>query len=198
MIYHYTKGYTLKSIFTDGFIATEGKRGLSRSPKFTDFVWLTSQKVFPKTALPSISTIPSSNLALHYSVKNVAVDYDAIAESCEGLFRFGFTTGDTRIKRWWHSDERTQMLNNVEWRSMESLANKVGDEVRQFWISTEDVQLCDYTLERFEDGKWVTLINTLSNSEVSDSIEVVDSLCGNAERWANRYGFKQENFRLAA
>jgi len=198
MIYHYTKGYTLKSIFTDGFIATEGKRGLSRSPKFTDLVWLTSQKVFPKTALPSISTIPSSSLALHYSVKNVAVDYDAIAESCEGLFRFGFTTDDRRIKRWWHSDERSQMLNNPFWRHMESLANKVGDEVRQFWISTGDLELRNFVLERLESGRWVTVINSLDGDSLEQSNEVIEALCANAERWADQFGLSQSDFRLAA
>ncbi len=198
MIYHYTKGYTLKSIFTDGFIATEGKRGLSRSPKFTDFVWMTSQNVFPKTALPNISTIPSSNLALHHSVKNVAVDYEAIGKSCEGLFRFGFSASDTRIKRWWHSEERTQMAKNDFWRHMESLANKVGDEVRQFWIASSDLELRDYTLEKYENGVWVTVINSLNGNSSKATDEVIEALCANAERWADKFGLSQSDFRLAA
>jgi hypothetical protein len=198
MIYHYTKGYTLGSIFNDGFIATERKRGLSRIRKNTDFVWLTAQQRFPKTALPNISSIPSSNLALHTSIRGLVVDYDAIAAECEGLFRFGFSSEDKRFKRWWHSEERKQMLNNTEWRSMESLANKVGDEVRQFWISTDDVWLCDYTLERFENGQWTTLIDTLNYGGANDSTYIVDTLCGNAERWTRRYGFEQDSFKLAA
>ena len=197
MIYHYTKGYALGSIFSDSFIATERKRGLSRIRKNTDFVWLTAQQRFPKTALPNISSIPSSNLALHSSVKGLVVDYEAIAAQCEGLFRFGFSSEDERFKRWWHSEERTRMLNNIEWRLMESLANKVGDEVRHFWISTEDVRLRNYTLERLESGQWKTLIDS-SNDDNADHSRIISTLCANADRWADRYGFTLESFRKVA
>ena len=49
-IYHYTKGISMNSIFTDGFIATERKRGLSQIHLLTDCVWLTEKTQFPKTA----------------------------------------------------------------------------------------------------------------------------------------------------
>ena len=35
-IYHYTKGISMNSIFTDGFIATERKRGLNQIHQLTD------------------------------------------------------------------------------------------------------------------------------------------------------------------
>ena len=197
MIYHYTKGFTLKSIFSDGFIATEGKRGLSRIRKNTDFVWLTAQQRFPKTALPNIPGIPSSNLALHSSIKGLVVDYEAITAETEGLYRFGFSSEDKRFKRWWHSEERTQMLNNIEWRLMESLANKVGDDVRQFWIATDDVALHDYTLEGLESGQWKTLIDS-SNDGNADHSRSISTLCANADRWADRHGFTLESFRKVA
>lgn len=201
MIYHYTKGYTLKSIFTDGFIATEGKRGISHCFKVSDFVWLTAQQRFPKTALPNISNIPSSNLALHYSIKNLAVDYDAISASCEGLYRFGFSAEDTRLKRWWHSEERKHLINNALWRKMEGMAHKVGEEVRQYWISTDDLDLRNFVLERLEKGRWVSVLDLLNDNitDITGSAEcIVKALCEKADRWAGLYGISQDDFRSAA
>jgi hypothetical protein len=82
MIYHYTKGYCLKSIFNDGFIATESKRGLNPAPRVTDYVWLTSSFRFPKTALPLLSNIPSTSLEMHLYAGPLAMDYESISRAC--------------------------------------------------------------------------------------------------------------------
>jgi hypothetical protein len=198
MIYHYTKGYALKSIFTDGFIATEGRRGLSRSQKVTDYVWLTAQSTYPKTALPMIPSIPSSDLGLHLKNKNLTVDYSAICRKTEGLFRFGFSENDYRISRWWFSDERKLMLVNPLWQRMETIARKVGDDVRQFWFATADLALIDYTLERYENGSWAKVLTNSGDEQTDSSKIIIDSLCMNAERWANYYGITQDHFRLVA
>jgi hypothetical protein len=86
-IFHYTKGYCLNSIFTDGFIATETKRSISGGQKVTDHVWLTEKTNYPKTALPSISGVPESELAVHLSNKSVHVDLDKVGNYVGSFFR---------------------------------------------------------------------------------------------------------------
>ena len=164
-IYHYTKGYCLNSIFTDGFIATETKRSISCGHRETDYVWFTEKTNYPKTALPSISGVPESNLCVHLSQKSVHVDLDKVGNHVGSFFRFGFESTDSRFKKWWYSDERASMKSNQLWSKMESVANKVGDDVRSFWISPHDVALENFSLEIFA-GDWITLI---SNGSVSDA-----------------------------
>lgn len=164
-IYHYTKGYCLNSIFTDGFIATETKRSISGGKNQTDYVWFTEKTNYPKTALPSISGVPESNLGVHMSQKSVHVDLDKVGNYVGSFFRFGFDSTDSRFKKWWHSNERASMKSNLLWSKMESVANKVGDDVRSFWISPNDVALENFSLEIFA-GNWITLI---SNGSVSDA-----------------------------
>jgi len=164
-IFHYTKGYCLNSIFTDGFIATETKRSISKGHRETDYVWLTEKTNYPKTALPSISGVPETNLGVHLSQKSVNVDLDKVGNYIGSFFRFGFESTDTRFKKWWHSSERAAMKSNQFWSKMESVANKVGDDVRSFWIAPNDVVLEDFSLEVYAGG-WITLI---SNGSVSDA-----------------------------
>jgi hypothetical protein len=175
-IFHYTKGFCLYSIFTDGFIATESKRSISNGYKETDYVWLTEKTNYPKTALPFISGVPESNLSVHLSQKSVHVDLDKVGNHVGSFFRFGFESTDSRFKKWWNSDERATMKSNVFWSKMESVANKVGDDVRAFWISPNDVPLKDFSLEVYAGG-WITLI---SNGSVCDAdletLTLIDSL----------------------
>jgi hypothetical protein len=72
---------------------------------------------------------------------------------------------DNRFKKWWNSNERASMKSNQLWSKMESVANKVGDDVRSFWISHHDVALENFSLEVYAGG-WVTLI---SNGSVKDA-----------------------------
>ena len=151
-IYHYTKGYCLNSIFTDGFIATETKRSISGGHRETDYVWFTEKTNYPKTALPSISGVPESNLGVHLSLKSVHVDLDKVGNYVGSFFRFGFESTDSHFKKWWHSDERASMNSNQLWSRMERVANKVGDDVRSSWISPNDVALENFSLEIFAGG----------------------------------------------
>ena len=164
-IFHYTKGFCLYSIFTDGFIATESKRSTSNDYKETDHVWLTEKTNYPKTALPYVAGVPESNLSVHLSQKSVHVDLDKVGNHVGSFFRFGFESTDNRFKKWWHSDERATMKFNPLWTKMESVANKVGDDARSFWISPNDVALEEFSLEVYAGG-WITLI---SNGSVSDA-----------------------------
>jgi hypothetical protein len=164
-IYHYTKGYCLNSIFTDGFIATETKRCISGGKKETDNVWLTEKDIYPKTALPLINGLPETDLLLHAVQKSMYVNLDRVGQYTGNFYRFGFESTDTRFKKWWYSEERAQMKSNNLWTSMESIANKVGDDVRSFWISRHDVALEDFSLEVYSGG-WITLI---SNGSVKDA-----------------------------
>ena len=164
-IYHYTKGYCLNSIFTDGFIATETKRSISGVQKETDYVWFTEKTNYPKTALPSISGVPESDLGVHLSHKSVHVDLDKVGNHIGSFFRFGFESTDIRFKKWWHSTERAAKKSSQFWLKMESVANKVGDDVRSFWISPNDVALENFSLEIFAGG-WIKLI---TNGSISDA-----------------------------
>ena len=90
---------------------------------------------------------------------------DKVGNYVGSFFRFGFESTDSRFKKWWHSDERASMKTNQLWSKMESVANKVGDDVRAFWISPNDVALEEFSLEVYAGG-WITLI---SNGSVSDA-----------------------------
>ena len=166
-IYHYTKGISMNSIFTDGFIAIEGKRGLNRTPTLTECVWLTEKTQFPKTALPFVYLMPETNLAMHIN-QNIHVDLDKLSSFVEGVYRFSFDSCDTRFEKWHFSKTRKKFENNVEWRRMESIANKVGDECRSFWISNNDVQLTNFSLETFENGHWMPLLNNCTLSSANN------------------------------
>lgn len=140
------------------------------------YVWLTEKTTYPKTALPSISGVPESNLGVHLSQKSVHIDLDKVGNFVGGFFRFGFESTDSRFKKWWHSDERVSMRTNRLWSKMESVANKVGDDVRSFWISPNDVALEDFSLEIYAGG-WIPLISKGSVSEADlESLNLIYSL----------------------
>ena len=197
MIYHYTKGYCLKSIFNDGFIATESKRGLNPAPRVTDYVWLTSSFRFPKTALPLLSNIPSTSLEMHLYAGPLAMDYESISRACAGLYRFGFHETDNRFTPWFRSNERRAMRGNHKWEMMERIANKVGDDVRSFWISTNDITLSRYTLERLVNNQWVTLIDSLAEP-VNPDPQIMKEIYVNANNWLRTNGYKDDAFKRAA
>jgi hypothetical protein len=188
-IYHYTKGYCLNSIFTDGFIATETKRSISGGQRETDYVWLTEKTTYPKTALPNIPGVPESNLGVHMSQKSVHVDLDKVGNYVGSFFRFGFESSDRRFKKWWHSDERVSMNSNQIWSKMESVANKVGDDVRSFWISPNDVALEDFSLEIFAGG-WITLISKGSVNDADlETLMLIYSLMESSKSKCIELGF---------
>jgi len=164
-IFHYTKGFCLNSIFIDGFIATENKRYIDGGKKETDYVWLTEKNTYPRTALPCIGGLPETNLMTHIHHKGVNVDLDKVGQFTGNFYRFGFDSIDKRFKKWWNSNERAQLKSNNFWGSMESLANKVGDDARSFWISPHDVALENFSLEVYAGG-WITLI---SNGSVKNA-----------------------------
>ncbi len=166
-IYHYTKCNKLGSIFNDGFIATEMKRTLNKTSKLTDYVWFTEKLQYPKTALPRLSNFTETDLMVHVMHKGVYVDLDKIGALFGNFYRFGFNSNETRFKKWWHRDERVELRKNAIWMRMESIANKVGDDVRTFWISESDVLLENFSLEEHVDGEWKTILSNTSISNLS-------------------------------
>lgn len=166
-IYHYTKLTKLNGIFSAGVIATEMKATLNPLPSFTDYVWLTEKPSYPKTALPLFSMFPETSIALHLKHKNISVDLDKIGAVLGKFYRFSFDSTDSRFKKWFHSDERKSISHTQSWMEMESIANKVGDEVRGFWISTENLDLEDFSLEVFDGGVWKPVLNSASISNMS-------------------------------
>jgi hypothetical protein len=165
-IYHYTKCNRLNSIFEDGFIATELKRTLGNGRSATDYVWLTEKLSYPKTALPLISNMPETSLVVHIQHKGIYVDLDKLGAEFGRFYRFSFDSADTRIKKWFFSEERKHLKNDALWMRMESVANKVDDDVRSFWIATQDLALENFSLEVF-DGGWKMLLENVSLSNLS-------------------------------
>lgn len=195
-IYHYTKGINIESIFNDGVIATERKRGLSHMSKLTDYVWLTESKQYPKTALPLISEIPSSNMLFHIMNTGTRVDLSGIAQHVGGVYRFGFDVQSKRFRKWKFSAERKSIAKNRMWQSMEAMANMVGDNVGDFWISTDDVVLSDFSLESFEHGKWVVLMDGVT--DIANYKLDVAKLCARSRLTSNRLGISLDDFRSVA
>jgi hypothetical protein len=166
-IYHYTKAIKVHSIFSDGCIATERKRSLSASQSFTDFVWLTEKRTYPKTALPLISLFPETALQVHLQRKNVFVDLEKIGSYCGNFYRFGFNSSDSRLKKWHFSQERKSLQSSPFISVSEKIANKVGDDARSFWIATSDLALENFSLEVHEGGHWTSLMTNASMSNLS-------------------------------
>lgn len=194
-IFHYTKGYCLNSIFTDGFIATEAKRSISDGHRETDYVWLTEKTNYPKTALPSISGVPETNLGVHLFHKSVNVDLDKVGNYIGSFFRFGFESSDTRFKKWWHSSERAAMKSNQFWSKMEIVANKVGDDARSFWIAPNDVALEEFSLEVYAGG-WITLISKGSVSDADlQTLMLIYSLMESSKEKCLELGFPIHQFQ---
>jgi hypothetical protein len=157
-IYHYTKGLHLKSIFNDGFIATEQKRNLNPEiPFYTDLVWLTESSTVPVTALPFIPSIPSTNLELRGRIKNMATDYSAISKLIGGFWRFGFDSKHPKCEKWFFSKARNEAYKDPGMLHMDQIANRVGDNIRNFWVSEEDIPLDIFTLEILDtaSNEWV-------------------------------------------
>jgi hypothetical protein len=157
-IYHYTKGIHLKSIYKDGFIVTEQKRNLNTQDRFfTDLVWLTESKKIPTTAIPEILGIPSTHTHILEKIKNVKIDYVAIEPFFGGFYRFGFDSSDHNFEKWFFSNARKEVFQRSDGFSLERSAKKVGDDIRLFWISEQDIPLENFTLERFltADNRWI-------------------------------------------
>ena len=175
-IYHYTKCIKLNSIFEDGFIATEMQRTLNDDFKFTNNVWLTEKCSYPKTALPLLPEFKETNLMTHLQCKGTHVDLDKIGAYFGKFYRFSFESSDARFRKWFMSEERHKLKNNQYWMQMEKVANKVGDDVRSFWFSNNQIDLENFNLEVFE-GSWkVLLVNaslSMPDSEVLDTIQII-------------------------
>ena len=197
-IYHYTKGISMNSIFTDGFIATERKRGLSKISKLTDCVWLTEKTQFPKTALPFISHMPETNIAIHIN-RTVYIDLDKLSEFTGGIYRFIFNSEDTRFSKWRFSKTRKSVENNFEWRHMESIANKVSDDTRSFWISDDDVELTNFSLEEFANGHWKSLLNNCHLDNLnSEEFNIINNIKKRSISTCESYGLPLHQIRKVA
>lgn len=165
----------MNSIFEDGFIATEMKRTTTPIKRNTNYVWLTEQKTYPKTALPMLSVFPETMLETHMRHKGIVVDLEKIGQFFGNFYRFSFESTDSRLSKWYPSEERILARNNLEWVRMESIANKVGDNIRDFWFSRNDLYLVNFSLEIFQDGSWVSLLDNVSLGSLSiEQLSIVD------------------------
>jgi hypothetical protein len=176
-VYHYTKGMSLFSIFTDGFIATENKRGLSGFKKNTNCVWLTAKEAYPKTALPCIPNMPSTNLMAHVENKSIEIDLDELGTYVGGVFRFAFDTNKHKgLMKWRDSGPRKQAMQNRMWQAQEQIANLVGDDISKYWISSKDVPLFGVTLQQYKGG-WVDVLTDFDVRALTiEQADVLDML----------------------
>ena len=197
-IYHYTKCLSMNSIFTDGFIATEGKRGINKTAKSTDCAWLTEKTQFPKTALPFVSVLPETNLRMHLN-QSIYIDLDKLSQFTGGIYRFGFDSNEKRFTKWKYSSERKAVENSIEWRRMESVANKVGDDIRSFWVSSSDILLTNFTLEEFSNGKWIIVLENCSFNDLTEEEEVrIIDIKSTSISMCEKYGIPTQHVRKAA
>jgi hypothetical protein len=188
----------MNSIFTDGYIATERKRGLTQIHKLTDCVWLTEKTQFPKTALPRLSNMPETYLELHMN-KTVYVDLDKLSRLTGGIYRFNFNSDDKRFIKWRFSESRKFVEKNIEWRHMESIANKVSDDHRSFWISENDVDLINFSLEEFSNGCWNNVLTNCSLNHLSDNeMSIINNIKTKSTSTCESYGLPVHQIRKAA
>ncbi len=81
------------------------------------------------------------------------------------------------------------MKSNQLWSKMESVANKVGDDVRSFWISPNDVALENFSMEIFAGG-WITLISNCSVSDADlETLTLIYSLMESSKSKCSELGF---------
>jgi hypothetical protein len=172
-VYHYTKLTRLNGIFSAGCIATEKNASQNTNLNFTDYVWLSEKHTYPKTALPNASMFPETSLVAHLNQKNISVDLDKIGKVLGKFYRFSFDSSDPRLTKWFHSSERKTLINNPAWLKMEAIANKVGDDVRSFWIGTENLDLENFSLDVFQNGIWKPVLQNISFSDLSTSSEEI-------------------------
>lgn len=203
-IYHYTKGIHLNSIFTDGFIATEQTRNLNYSKQATfatDLAWFTEKNNYPITALPFISTIPSTNLTLQKTIKNLHTDYVEISAYVGLFWRFSFDSKNQVFEKWHFSQARQKALNNPLGRNLEKIANDVGDEPRRFWISNCNVPLENATLEALSptSGQWESIIEEFSISDTNPNTQgLILDLCNISEEYCHQLTNPQLALKKAA
>ena len=143
--------------------------------------------------------MPETNLMAHIGKNAPFVDLDRLGDLVGGVFRFSFDSTDTRFKKWWFSKERKSVENNIEWRTMESIANKVGDEVRSFWISSEDVQLNKFSLEVFANGVWKMILNDVSLSTLNEGERsIIETISERSKKLCLEHGLPVHQVKLAA
>lgn len=197
-IYHYTKGISMNSIFTDGFIATERKRGLNQINKLTDCAWLTEKTQFPKTALPFISHMPETNINIHIN-NAVYVDLNKLSEFTKGIYRFVFESDEDRFEKWRFSNSRNKVESNINWRQMESIANKVGDDHRSFWISDNDIALSNFSLEEFKNNNWNSVLTHCSFGKLSkNEISIIEQIKLKSKSACKEYGLPFHHIKKSA
>jgi hypothetical protein len=134
---------------------------------------------------------------MHLYAGSLAMYYESISRASAGLYRFGFHETDNRFTQWFRSNERRAIRGDHKWEMMERIANKVGDDVRSFWISTNDITLSRYTLERLVNNQWVTLIDSLAEPVNLDP-QIMKEIYVNANKWLSTNGYKDDAFKRAA
>ena len=152
MIWHYTKGTKLDSIWAKNAIATEQtfkeseESGMPQKVrdielkigvKF-DFVWATTETEYPLTAYPGFMEPSGKKLKLNKHMVDFALT------KVHGFFRFGFPDNDERFELWVATPEYKQRRTGLAKKYFNLLmdtAKKGGDNISQWYISRNHVGL---------------------------------------------------------
>jgi len=176
-IFHYTKGIHINKIVNSKQINLEANASLV-SNKFiakmlnrNSFVWFTESQSYPITALPYLSWIPETNINAHLGPNKPTIDWDKLSDALGGIYRFKFSTLDSRFVKWKDSKYRINNSNNILIKGLDDIANKVGDFASKFWISNNIVLLKSCTLEIKLNNKWVWLLQYDTNGNIVKNTE---------------------------
>jgi hypothetical protein len=82
---------------------------------------------------------------------------------------------------------------------MESIANKVSDDHRSFWISENDVDLINFSLEEFSNGCWNNVLTNCSLNHLSDNeMSIINNIKTKSTSTCESYGLPVHQIRKAA
>jgi len=176
-IFHYTKGIHINKIIDSKQINLEANASLVSNKLLAkllnrkSFVWFTESQNYPITALPFLSWIPETNIHAHLGPNKPTIDWDKLSDAMGGIYRFKFSTFDSRFIKWKDSQYRIKNLNNILIKGLDDIANMVGDYASKFWISNDIVLLKSCTLEIKLKDKWVWLIKYDANGNIVKNTE---------------------------
>ena len=84
-------------------------------------------------------------------------DYSTISKIIGGFWRFGFDSTHSKCEKWFFSNARNEAYKLPGMLRMDQIATKVGDNIRDFWVSEKDIALETFTLEllNVEANEWM-------------------------------------------
>ena len=171
-IYHYTKGMHICKIIASEKINLENSTGFTKDERIIklmerkNFVWLTESNTYPTTALPHIPSMSETYMPNHFGEIKPTIDWAKLAKHIGGIYRFRFNASDERFEKWTSCEYRKNNLKKSIIKFLDESSNIVGDDINNFWVSEESVELRNCDLEMLVDGSWSSLFYFDANGKV--------------------------------